>query len=164
MAIIKKKDIKNYKKKEELDELVDADGSPIEGDFNAVNDTEIQTAPQQTTDDFAASAMQPNRSLSGYGEVGVRRLRAEAQMKKVVESILENGMSDINSNQVPDLQELSDNYQKPIVANKTQEMVSTISKNNLSGDEIAIVLSYMLDNINVQSIPQQYRVILKSKL
>lgn len=51
-----------------IDELVDADGGPIEGDRSPVSDSEIETAPGQTTDDFAQSAIQPNRYMFGvYG-------------------------------------------------------------------------------------------------
>ena len=46
---------------ETLDELVDADGSPIEGDRNVVSNSEIETSPGQTTDDFVQSARQPNQ-------------------------------------------------------------------------------------------------------
>jgi len=97
MAIIKKKDILkrqgnkeivgNKKKKpnqivpdnsepqivsdesEPIDELVDADGSHIEGNSkNLAANSEIETAPQQTTDDYAQSAIQPNNFFDGiYG-------------------------------------------------------------------------------------------------
>lgn len=163
MAIIKKRDIKNYKSspKEELDELVDVDGSPIEGDRTPTNDSEIEVAPQQTTDDFADQAMQPDRNLSGYSGSGYRTRRVgEAKVEVIVQKILEN--DDINNNQIPDIQELSKT--KPIVANKSQEIIDTISKNNLNGVEIATMLNYILGNIDMTKIPQEYRIVLKSKL
>lgn len=56
-------------KSEPIDELVDADGSHIEGNSkNLAANSEIETAPQQTTDDYAASAIQPNNYFYGiYG-------------------------------------------------------------------------------------------------
>jgi hypothetical protein len=86
MGIIKKKDILNRQKqivgdekkkpeqivgdeKEPIDELVDGDGSAIEGGtHNYAANSEIRTAPGQTTDDYADSAIQPNNYFYGiYG-------------------------------------------------------------------------------------------------
>lgn len=54
---------------EPLDELVDGDGSHIEGGtHNTSANSEIKTAPGQTTDDFEASGIQPNNFFYGiYG-------------------------------------------------------------------------------------------------
>lgn len=163
MAIIKKKDLKNFKtsSKKELDELVDADGSPIEGDRTPTNDTEIEVAPQQTTDDYVSQSIQPDITLNGYAGTGYSTRRVgEAKIKSLVQKILENG--DINNNQIPDIQELSKT--KPIAANKAQEIIDTISKNNLSGVEIAALLGFILSNIDMNNIPQEYRNTLKTKL
>lgn len=165
MAIIKKKDLKKFKK-EELDELVDVDGSPIEGDRNPTNDSEIEVAPQQTTDDYASSAIQPYRSLKGYSGAGYNtRHVGEEKMRTMLGKLLEfDNMegNDINHNQIPDIQELSKT--KPIVANKAQEVIDTIGKNNLNGDEIASLLNFILSNIDMNNISPEYRNMLKSKL
>lgn len=163
MAIIKKKDIKNYKNssKKELDELVDIDGSPIEGDRNVANDSEIEVAPQQTTDDFASQAIQPNRGVNGYAGTGYATRRVgESKAEIIIKRLIEN--DGVINNEIPNIGELSKS--KPIVGNKCQEIIDTISKNNLNGSEIASMLSYILANINVDNIPQEYRNILKTKL
>lgn len=165
MAIIKKKDLKNFKSKEnkeEIDELVDADGSPIEGDEPiGGSDSQIKTAPQQTTDDFVAQAIQPRRSLGGVYGYGTRRV-GEEKMISLLNNIMENG--DINNNQIPDIQDLSNKYQKPVVASKAQEVVDTVSKNNLNSEEIAILLNFIISNINTKALPPQYRNILKNQI
>jgi hypothetical protein len=192
MATIKKKDLKKYeptKSKKELDELVDGDGSEIEGDKADVNNTEIETAPQQTSDEFAASAIQPNRRYYGIGGAyssgtmvrgeGVEDIEeldetAKDNMKKIIEDILSKRGNnsgivdktdpDINQNKIPDLEDLSSKYQKPIAAKRAQEMLNTISKNNLNGEEIGIILNYLLSNIDITQIPNEYKRAIKRNM
>lgn len=162
MPVIKKKDLNKFKSspKKDLEELVDVDGSPIEGDRNPTNNSEIETAPQQTTDDFRNQATQPNRNVNGYAGTGYNTRRVgEAKIETILNKILEN---QINTNEIPDIKELSNS--KPIVVNKAQEIINTIDKNNLDGMEISIMLSYILSNVDMSKIPQNFREILKSKL
>ncbi len=188
MATIKKKNLKDFKtkqpkiKKVELDELVDADGSPIEGDFNPVSNSQIQTAPQQTTDDFASSSIQPNRYFNGYGGTAYSRGEhikleserdkiAEEKMKKIIEDLTNKSNdlemvkrykdTDVNRNKIPDLEELSTTYQKPIVAKKAQELLKTFEMNQLTGEEIGIVINFLLTNVNLADIPVDYKNLLR---
>jgi hypothetical protein len=108
MGIIKKKDLGKFnlnkqivgdKKtpqselvdKEPIEELVDDDGSFIEGGTtNSSANSEIKTAPQQTTDDYAASGIQPNNYFYGiYGTPYSRgsRMVANESTKKAVDII-----------------------------------------------------------------------------
>ena len=69
MAIIKKKDIKKFKvePKEPIEELIDVNGSEINGDKpEFVNNSEIEVSPQETSADYADMAIQPNRGYYGY--------------------------------------------------------------------------------------------------
>lgn len=73
---------KQFVKKEPIEELVDDDGSFIEGGTsNSSANSEIKTAPQQTTDDYASGAIQPNNYYYGlYGasySKGSRQVTAE---------------------------------------------------------------------------------------
>lgn len=164
MATIKKKDIKKYKKvkDQDLEELVDADGSPIEGDRNPTNDSEIETAPQQTSDDFAKAAIQPNRYYhnvhgSDYSH-GTRAMGeselAEAKMRDMIERMLnakskDNDMvkrfkeTDMNQNNVPDMKDLEMN--KPITAKKTQDLIKSMQMNNLTPEEVDVVIAAIQD-------------------
>lgn len=77
---------------EMIDELVDADGGAIEGDRSPVSDSEIETAPGQTTDDYAQSAIQPNRYMYGvhgtpysHGSTGLgETAKAKALLNKIL--------------------------------------------------------------------------------
>lgn len=108
MGIIKKKDLAKFSlkdqivgdkkkpqsglvKKEPIEELVDDDGSFIEGGVknNAAN-SEIETAPQQTTDDYATGGIQPNNHF--YGIYGTpyssgRSVAANESTKRAVDII-----------------------------------------------------------------------------
>jgi len=197
MSTFKKKELKNYKPKTnkydklELDELVDADGSPIgngEGSSrNPVSDSEIETSPQGTTDDYANDAIQPNNYFYGLGGTAYSRgyhvqgenienedTIAEAKMKKIIEDLTNKGQyrdmvkrykdTDINRNNIPDLEELVTTHKKPIVAKKAQSLLKTFDMNHLNGEEIGIVINYILTNIDLNNIPQDYKNILKRSL
>lgn len=188
MATIKKKDLKNYKakSKEDIEELVDADGSPIEGDRNPTNDSEIETAPQATSDDHAKNAIQPNRYYYGVGGTAYShgaRVQSESEIDEVarrkMEDMIENLIgqragdtdmvkryqdTDVNRNQIPDLEELATTFQKPVVAKKAQEVLKTMEMNNLSGEEVGIVINYILTNVDLSQVPRDYKALLKKNL
>lgn len=102
----KKEEVLKNIDEEEIDELVDADGSIINGVSNGYNDVEIHVSPDQTTDKFVDDSRQGNQYLRGYGrtqfssgtyaregeendgEVIEELDEAAIEMKKMVEDIL----------------------------------------------------------------------------
>lgn len=200
MATIKKKDLKKYKpkskksKKEDLEELVDADGSPIGdskgSDRNPTNDSEIETAPQGTSDDHANAAIQPNRYFYGFGgtayshghrvqaaesvEKSEKDKLAEAKMRDMIENLATRANdrdmvkrykdTDVNRNEIPDLEELATTYKKPIVAKKAEGLLRTFEMNRLNGEEIGIVINYLLTNIDLNDVPNDYKNLLKRNI
>ena len=185
MSTFKKKDLKKYKSPEKLEELVDDDGSPIGGtkgsSMNISNDSEIYVPDQQTGDEFAAQALQPNRYYREYGGVPYTRgvvavgegeeEIAETKMKDMIENILgdkskntemvrKKSMSDVNRNEIPDISTLSN----PIVTKKASDIINTINKNNLNADEVAIILNTILSDLNTNEISPDYKKILINKI
>ena len=212
MAIIKKKDLYNTK----LDELIDLDGSPIEGDERYETTSQINVGvdkagsgvPELTTDKHVTGSRQGNRyyygpqgisyptgashktdaasqmddpagldfeaELDDYVDESVDMEKiAEEKMKKMVEDImttksLGNDMvkkvsrPDVNRNHVPDLAELKNT--KPVVVNSTIEFVNDLGGEPLEGDEAAILLNYIMSNMDLTRISPDYRTILKNKL
>lgn len=179
MRTLKKKDIKNYKKVdvindevEELDELVGALGGPISGDEKEVNNSEIKTAPQQTSDDYEDSAIQANRYLFNVNTTGGKSNAVNAGYvvaKEKMVNLLENLMNefddnneepaiDVNSNNIPDINELPSN-----VASKLNVIVNTIEKNNLNSSQILILINHMLTKISNKIEPKD-RELIKNKL
>jgi hypothetical protein len=187
MATIKKKDLKNYKtstKKVGLDELIDADGSPIEGDRNPVNNSEIETAPQATSDDHAALAIQPNRYYYGVGGTAYShgaRVQAESELteaeiaERKMATMLEDLISksndndmvqkfsdvDVNRNGIPDLQDLITTHHKQVVVKKAEDLIKTIHSNSLNGEQVGILLNYLLANMDLKKIPSDYKQVIK---
>ena len=173
MRTIKKKDIKNYKpiKKvkvkseveteenedvEVIDELVGPMGGEISGDDKNVNNSEIETAPQATTDDFAAMAIQPNRYLYGvtgsaysHGSRGgtMESVEAKDKMIKLLEEmgVQPPPINDINNNQIPDISELQSH-----ISNKIDSIVLTVEDNNLDSPSVAIIINEILSKLIVK--------------
>lgn len=156
MAIITKKELyelKSKPKKKLVDEFVDLDGSFIDGDEVESNTSQIEVPNQQTTDDFVAKAIQPNKPIGGIANYNFRRI-GENKIKNIISNLLEN--------ETKDIKELSNT--KPISVNKAREVINTIKKNALNSEEIGILLKYIFDNINLTELPQAYKDNLKSKL
>jgi hypothetical protein len=163
MQTLKKKDIKSFKPKakpkkveteldevEELDEFVNSVGAGISGDEKNANNSEIETSPQATTDDFAQKAIQPNRYLYNVNSVGPRvmGITGEAEDKIAKEkaiSILEDLNTDFNDNAVVDLKELPDS-----VSRKLLDLVKSVSVNGIANDsnKIEMILNYINTKLN----------------
>jgi hypothetical protein len=183
METFKKKDIKQYKKTptkkvvdteidevEEIDELVNSMGGGISGDKPSANNSEIETAPQATTDDFVDAAIQPNRRLFNVGGAQYSRgvdfsgnesidALAKNKLIKLLEDMgntLDNNenLNDINQNEVPDIKELPSN-----VASKLTMLVDTVDKNNLTGEQITIILVHFLSKVSDRLESEQIQLI-----
>lgn len=185
-----------YSGENTLDELVDSDGNFISGDETYKTTSQVRTAPQQTTADYAASAIQPRRYFGGgfdggggtpyshgstvaVGESVEKEvpLEEKEKMKSIIEDILDKKnkeddlvgkdvrYSDLNKNKIPDIEDLGgEKYDQYSVSTKTRDLVDSINKNELSGEEIAITLNFILNNINVEEVPANLRRILKRKI
>lgn len=183
MKTFKKKDIKKIN----VDELVDPDGTFIDGDESYNTTSQSRTAPQQTTDKYAKTAKQKMPWLYGYmgtpyshgqrgsiGEEGTVE-EAEKRMTKMVEDILTKKMrkkdvvnrrpnNDINRNHIPDLEDLAQKFNKQDIASNIQSLMSTINSNNLSSEEKAIIINYIIQNIGTDDIEYDYKKILKGAI
>ncbi len=182
MSVIKKKDLKKYKttdkKPEGIEELVDVDGAPIEGDRVVNNDSEIEVSPQQTSADFADQAIQPNRFFNAYYGTPYsqgQRIYTESEMKmaKMVEDFLSDktespemvkytAKPDINRNKIPDITELR--KINPSAAINAESFVKKILSTNMKPDDMTIVINFILSNMDFSKVPEDYKKILKSKI
>jgi len=185
MRTFKKKDIKKIN----VDELIDSDGSIIDGDKSHETTSQIKTAPAQTTDKFVQTARQKFRYPYGYTgtpyshgdrypimqEEDENIDEAQLKMEKMVEDIIskklsnkeiipKQDISDINKNKIPDLDELSSKFNKKNISSAIETLINGVKRESLSGEEKAIILNYIIENIGTKDIEQNYKVILKSKL
>jgi hypothetical protein len=186
--IIKKKDLNKVNFKDDIEELVDADGDPIEGSDSSDNNTEVKTAPQQTTDDFVASSRQPNMNYySAYGMGGGQYSRgsrrgdaylsekeaeideSKQKMERMIEDIIsknkknndvvkKNNSTDVSVKEIPSINALKES--NPEVFKLTNDLISCITKCELSGIDSAVVLNKLIDSISIEA---QYKTKLKNK-
>jgi len=133
-----------------LDEFVNGVGAAISGDEKNVNNSEIKTAPQATTDDFNTKAIQPNRHLYNVNSVGPRVMGVTAEefdriAKNKALSLLEGLDSDFNDNAIIDLKELPDG-----VTRKVLDLIKSVEMNGLVNEpeKVDMILNYINNKLN----------------
>jgi len=100
-------------------------------------------------------------------------LTSEQKMRKMVEDILSKqsnnqdlvkrgSNSDVNRSGIPDIDDLSDT--KMIIVGKLKDLIDSIGSSNLSGEEVGIVLNFLLGNIDSSQLPSDYKNILRKQL
>jgi hypothetical protein len=72
-------------------------------------------------------------------------------------------MGDINVS-IPDISELKKVYEKPMVTRKMDLLLDLIHKEGLGGDELAIILNHLIDNIDIEKLDDKYREIIGDKI
>ena len=105
-------------------------------------------------------------------------LYAEGEMKNLVDEIIhtkkdnrgivkksneQDIMGDINIS-IPDISELKKVHEKPMVSRKTNLLLDLIHKEGLTGDEVAIILNHLVDNIDIEKLSDKYREIIGDKI
>ena len=184
MATFKKKDIKKIN----IDELVNDDGSFIDGDESNQTTSQISTGDKPVdTDRYVVGAKRHMRYPYGYmgtayshGDRSAtfveneEELDEQTKMKNLVEDIIakrfkekdvlaKKNVQDINRNNIPDLDDLSNNN-KQNVAYAVKNLVKNITSVDLSGEEKAIILNYVIQNIEAEDIPINYIKLIKNIL
>lgn len=80
-------------------------------------------------------------------------------VKKMKESDIIVGMD-----KIADISELKDVHEKPMVIRKINSLMDLIHKENLKGDELAILLNHLIDNLDIYSIKEEHREIIGDKI
>ena len=65
---------------------------------------------------------------------------------------------------IPDIMELKDVHEKPMVIRKINSLMDLIEKENLQGNELSILLNHIINNIDVDSMDEKERELLGDKL
>lgn len=103
-------------------------------------------------------------------ELDESELTEEQMMKNMVEDILskkssnqdlvkKSENSDVNRGEIPDVSKIEDT--KMIAVGKTKDLVASIKDGNLSGEDLAILLNFVLYNTDTTEIPSEYKNILR---
>lgn len=159
-----------------VDEFIDSDGSFIEGDWNPNRrETFVGKNRPETSREFAMFTAQGPRYYYtphyGASRVYTKENIAENKMKSMIEDIVTKKFKDddvlekdFGYSEIPNVADLKNEYQKPIIARKTKYLGDMMEREGVGGEEIAIVLNYLLSKINVEEIPAHYKKILINKL
>lgn len=99
------------------------------------------------------------------------------EMKDIVDEIVRNkrdikGMVKKTNEQdmltdkvkIPDIMELKDVHEKPMIIRKVNNLMDLINKEDLHGVELSIVMNHILDNIDIMSIDEEHRELLGDKI
>ena len=102
---------------------------------------------------------------------------SESKMKELVDEMFlskkdEKGIvkkmkeQDILSDKtsIPDVSELKKTYEKPLVVRKLNHLLDLIKKEQIEGEQLAIILNHLFDAIDINSIDDTYREILGDKI
>ena len=66
--------------------------------------------------------------------------------------------------EIPDISELKTVYEKPMVIRKLNVLLDIITKENIKGEELTILLNHLLDNVDIYSINDEGRELLGDKI
>ena len=65
---------------------------------------------------------------------------------------------------IPDVTELKDVHEKPMVIRKLNSLLDLINKENLKGEELSILLNHLINNVDIYSIDERFRELIGDKL
>jgi len=65
---------------------------------------------------------------------------------------------------IPDVSELKNVHEKPMVIRKLNSLLDLVNKENLKGDELSILLNHLINNVDIYSIDDKYRELIGDKL
>lgn len=188
---------------EDLNELIDTDGSLIDARDNYVATDRIVKS-KKTSDDFARATSQGPGAYYPWGgayyggyytmseneEVELSEDSdyedeawsnpenvkeeldeiAKTRMESLVDEVLYKSKSDrdfvkrrrdeadlMHDVEIEPLSAMKEVYEKPLVARKAQHLIDLVNKESLSGKELAIILKYIVDNVDINKISEEER-------
>lgn len=111
-------------------------------------------------------------------EDGLEITESEEYMRSLVDEIIRNKKdtsrdfvkrmkeSDImvDKIQIPDITELKDVHEKPIVIRKINSLLDLIHKEDIRGDELAILLNHLIDNLDIYTMSDEHKEVLGDKI
>lgn len=202
---------KNVIDEEEVNELVDIDGSLINKDDN-YRATPSVIKSKKTSDDFARAATQGPEAYFIYGGpyYGINYSYVVNEEEKIEENISPEAMQDLEAFhdiefnydfleenkmkglvdemflskktdsgmvkktneqdlvgdeiEIADISELKKTFEKPMVIHKLNHLLSLVEKEELNGEELAILLNHLIKNVKIDLISEKHKEILGDKI
>jgi hypothetical protein len=191
---------------EEINELIDVDGSLIDPRDNYVATDRIVKS-KKTSDDFARATAQGPGAYYPWGgayyggyytmsedeeidfdlDEDISKYEddawdipdnlkeeideiAKTRMESLVDEVLYKNKMDrdfvkrrrdeadlMHDVEIEELSAMKDVYEKPLVARKAMHLIDLVHKESLSGKELAIILKYVVDNMDINKISEEER-------
>ena len=91
-------------------------------------------------------------------------IRKKKDEKGLVKKAYEQDIMGDEGISIPDISELKQVHEKPMVTRKMDLLLDLIRKEGLNGDELAIVLNHIVDNVDVNRLNDEYREIIGDKI
>jgi len=91
-------------------------------------------------------------------------LKKKDKQKGIVKRANEQDILGDKIQNIPDISELKKMYEKPMVIRKLNHLLDLIGKEELTGDELAIVLNHLIENIDLTILNDKYREIIGDKI
>lgn len=91
-------------------------------------------------------------------------IRKKKDNRGIVKKYTEHDILQDGGVQIPDISELKKVYEKPMVTRKADHLIDLIHKEGLTGDELAIILNHIIDNIEINKLSDEYREYIGDKI
>ena len=149
---------KNDIKEEWIGVIEDIIQDLIKYEFDDFSDTDILVTNR---DDFN-DRIEEDSSESKMRELVDEIIRDKKDNRGIVKQNEQDMLT--NKVEIPDIMELKDVHEKPMVIRKVNSLMDLINKENLHGIELSIVLNHIIDNIDTTSISEEEREIIGDKI
>lgn len=142
MRISKKKILNKKEETEDINELVDSNGTLNDGD-EIEGGTEIKVSKGSTGEDYVSNSLDSKGGYLGrsYGMYGSRGMY-EVSKAKLINLIEENEYVDYNTNKIDDLEELPKN-----IVNTINKLVIQITNANLSDEKLELIYNSIYSKV-----------------
>jgi hypothetical protein len=152
-------------------------GGPYYGvNYSYIVNEEEEILDTDINDFYEKLDVKPSKNYDTYMEYNLKE--GEDSMKSLVDEIIrkkkdvsKDFVKKMRENEImvdkviiPDITELKDIHEKPIVIRKINSLLDLIHKENITGNELSILLNHLIDNLDIYTISEEHREIIGDKI
>ena len=126
-------------------------------DLDPSEDWAKHSLPYDT--EFNFEFLEENKMKGLVDEMFLSKKTNKGMVKKTNEQDL---LSDVE--EIADITELKKTFEKPMVIHKLNHLLKLVGKEELDGEELAILLNHLIKNVNVSDISEKHKDILCGKI
>ena len=126
-------------------------------DLDPSEDWAKHSLPYDT--EFNFEFLEENKMKGLVDEMFLSKKTDKGMVKKTNEQDLLNDVEEI-----ADITELKKTFEKPMVIHKLNHLLKLVGKEEVDGEELAILLNHLIKNVNVRDISEKHKDILCGKI